>query len=76
MPLHNSVMHIKNKMRFNTIDMTTNTIKAAKFKLLKHKSAGVESTLSVFEVARLMDKVRRGENVSEEERSQVFFSMN
>ena len=56
--------------------MINNTIKTAKFKLSQHKSAGVNSTLSVFEVARLMDTVKRGESMIEEKKENMFFSMN
>ncbi len=56
--------------------MINNTIKTAKFKLSQHKVQGVQSTLSVFEVARLMDTVKIGESMKEGKASNMFFSMN
>ena len=56
--------------------MIKNTVANAKFKLSQHKSQGVDSTLSVFEVARLMDTVKVGETMTETNTSSVFFSMN
>lgn len=64
------------KMQTTTIDMINNRIKQAKYRLSQHKVQGVNSNLSIFEVARLMDTVKRGDNATENKASSVFFSMN
>lgn len=56
--------------------MIKNTVANAKFKLSQHKAQGVDSTLSVFEVARLMDTVKVGESMNEDTSASVFFSLN
>ena len=56
--------------------MINNKLKAAKFKLSQHRVQGAKSALSVFEVARLMDTVKRGVESSEDYQSNLFFSMN
>jgi len=58
------------------IDMINNTIKTAKFKLSQHKVQGVKSALTVFEVARLMDTIKIGESMKDNQSSNVFFSLN
>lgn len=55
--------------------MINNRIKQAKFKLSQHKVQGVQSTLSIFEVANLMDTLRKGED-AHPQGSSLFFSMN
>lgn len=56
--------------------MINNTIQNAKFKLSQHKVQGVNSALTVFEVAKLMDTVKIGESMKEDKHSSVFFSLN
>jgi len=41
-------------------DMIENKIKSAQYKLSQHKAQGAKSTLSIFQVASLMDLVRMG----------------
>lgn len=47
-----------NDMQNMTINMNSNLIENAKIKLTKHKEMGQNSNLSVFQVARLMDRVK------------------
>ena len=41
-------------------DMIENKIKTAQYKLSQHKVQGANSSLSIFQVASLMDLVRKG----------------
>lgn len=43
-------------------DMIENKVKTAQYKLSQHKVQGAKSSLSIFEVASLMDLVKMGEN--------------
>ncbi len=43
-------------------DMIENKIKSAQYKLSQHKAQGAKSTLSIYQVASLMDLVRIGAN--------------
>ena len=63
-------------MQITTIDMINNRIKQAKFKLSQHRTQGVNSRLSVFEVAQLMDTVKRGEQLDKNNSNSIFFSLN
>ncbi|GAB5418825.1 MAG: hypothetical protein Crog4KO_01940 [Crocinitomicaceae bacterium] len=63
-------------MQTTTIDMINNRIKQAKYKLSQHKTQGTNSRLSVFEVAKLMDTVKRGEQVNNNDANNLFFSLN
>lgn len=49
----------------NLVQMTTNTnrVKNAERKLNLHKAKGQHSSLSIFQVAKLMDIIRMGEDV-------------
>lgn len=64
------------EMQITTIDMINNRIKQAKFKLSQHRVQGSSSTLSIFEVARLMDTVKNGERANQDKSSSIFFSLN
>lgn len=64
------------KMQTTTFDMINNRIKQAKYRLSQHKVQGVNSNLSIFEVAKLMDTVKIGDNTNENKTTSVFFSMN
>lgn len=50
-----------------------NTVTLAKKQLAKHAKKGVESTLSIFEVARLMDLVRQEPATKKSESESIFF---
>jgi hypothetical protein len=54
--------------------MINNTIKRAEYKLEKHRSMGTNSSLSVVEVAQLMDIVRKGELMKKSPNESLFFS--
>ena len=56
--------------------MINNAVKSAKYKLAQHKVQGTNTNLSIFQVARLMDTVRRGEDGSSDHTRSVFFSLN
>ena len=56
--------------------MINNRIKQAKYKLSQHRVQGSNSTLSIFEVARLMDTVKNGERMNDNQSSSIFFSLN
>lgn len=56
--------------------MINNRIKTAKFKLNQHRNLGEKSSLTIFQVAQLMDAVRNGEQLNENNQQSVFFSWN
>ena len=56
--------------------MINNSIKTAKFKLSQHKIQGENTELSIFQVAKLMDRVRAGESKEENPSDSIFFSLN
>ena len=56
--------------------MINNRIKTAKFKLNQHRNLGEKSTLSIHQVAKLMDTVKRGEEINESTHQSIFFSWN
>lgn len=59
--------------------MINNIIKRAEFKLSQHRQMGKNSSLSIFEVAQLLDTVKKGEimkNSSTQTQQSMFFSYN
>lgn len=64
------------QMRITTIDMINNRIKQAKYKLSQHRTQGINSSLTIHEVAKLMDTVKRGEEISNSKSQSIFFSLN
>jgi hypothetical protein len=64
------------EMQLTNLDMINNRIKTAKFKLNQHRTLGEKSTLSIYQVARLMDTVKRGDEINEAESQSIFFSWN
>lgn len=63
-------------MQLSDFNMTSNALKNAKYKLSKHNLLGEKSSLSVFQVARLMDTIKRGENINDGGSTSIFFSLN
>ena len=63
-------------MQQTNLDMINNRVKTAKFKLSQHKLQGENSNLSVYQVARLMDTVKKGVDNPEANQSTIFFSLN
>jgi len=63
-------------MQITTIDMINNRIKQAKFQLSQHRTQGEKSRLSIFEVAKLMDTVKKGEDLNHSNGNSIFFSLN
>lgn len=63
-------------MQQTNLDMINNRVKTAKFKLSQHKLQGENSNLSVYQVARLMDTVKKGIDTPEANQSTIFFSLN
>jgi len=55
--------------------LRTKTIHQAQLKLSKHRELGELSNLNVFEVADLLDKIKKA-NTSEVEENSIFFSVN
>lgn len=53
-------------------NMIENKIKSAQYKLSQHKAQGVKSTLSIFQVASLMDLVKMGTRVEDTSSSNQF----
>ncbi len=56
--------------------MINNTIKNAKFKLSQHKIQGASSDLSIFQVAKLMDMVKNGDQQVQNDSRTLLFSLN
>ncbi len=56
--------------------MINNAVKTAKYKLAQHKVQGENSNLSIFQVARLMDTIKRGEATESDDSRSLFFSLN
>ena len=63
-------------MQLSDFNMTGNALKNAKHKLTKHNLLGEKSSLSVIQVARLMDTIKIGENIIEEGNTSIYFSLN
>jgi hypothetical protein len=53
--------------------MINNTISLAKNKLERHKALGNKSSLSIVEVAQLMDLVKFGPSLPQVQNSMLFF---
>ena len=56
--------------------INTNRVKSAKFKLSQHRVQGERSSLSILQVAHLMDVVKNGGESNEVSGQSVFFSWN
>lgn len=56
--------------------INTNRVKSAKFKLSQHRVQGERSSLSILQVAHLMDVVKNGGESNELSGQSVFFSWN
>ena len=56
--------------------INTNRVKSAKFKLSQHRVQGERSSLSILQVARLMDVVKNGGEMNQVPNGSVFFSWN
>lgn len=63
-------------MQITTINMTMNRVKNAKIKLSQHRDLGNRSSLTVYEVAQLMDTIKYGEKAEENAQDSIFFSLN
>jgi hypothetical protein len=62
-------------MNLTLRDMINNTIKTAKFKLNMHRQKGIKSELSVFQVAELLDSIKRAEQQKESNSYSIFHSI-
>ncbi len=56
--------------------MMMNRVKNAKIKLSQHRDLGNRSSLTVYEVARLMDTIKYGEKAERNTQDSIFFSLN
>lgn len=63
-------------MQRTEFNIMANKVKTAQFKLKQHRSLGAKSSLSVYEVARLMDTIKRGAQNDQVEHSSIFFGLN
>lgn len=72
----NPVIQIIYVMQLTNFNMIDNKIKSAKFKLSEHKVQGEKSSLSVYQVARLMDMINNESVGSEENNSNILYSLN
>ena len=63
-------------MQLTNVDMINKTINTAKYKLSQHKLQGEKSSLSVFQVARLMDEIKKAENMESSNSNSIYFSLN
>ncbi len=63
-------------MQLTNFNMISNSVENAKFKLSQHKVQGQESNLSIFQVAKLMDMIKVGENRTSSNNEIIGFSLN
>ncbi len=54
--------------------LRSKVVREAKLKLSVHREQGTKSTMSIFEVANLMDQIKKDNEASEMEQA-IFFSM-
>ena len=54
--------------------LRSKVVREAKLKLSVHREQGTKSTMSIFEVAALMDQIKKDNEASEMEQA-IFFSM-
>lgn len=51
-------------MQAINVNIIMNAVNSAKYKLSQHRVMGEKSNLSIIEVARLMDTIRKGEGMN------------
>lgn len=54
--------------------LRSKVVREAKLKLSVHREQGTKSTMSIFEVAALMDQIKKNNEATEMEQA-IFFSM-
>lgn len=54
--------------------LRSKVVREAKLKLSVHREQGTKSTMSIFEVANLMDQIKKDNEANEMEQT-IFFSM-
>ena len=54
--------------------LRSKVVREAKLKLSVHREQGTKSTMSIFEVANLMDQIKKNNEATEMEQT-IFFSM-
>jgi hypothetical protein len=54
--------------------LRSKVVREAKLKLSVHREQGTKSTMSIFEVANLMDQIKKDNEATEMEQT-IFFSM-
>lgn len=54
--------------------LRSKAVREAKLKLSVHREQGTKSTMSIFEVANLMDQIKKDNQATEMEQA-IFFSM-
>jgi hypothetical protein len=63
-------------MQTTNLDMINSAVQTAKYRLAEHRAQGQNSSLSIFQVARLMDAVRVGEAKGQDNARSGSFSLN
>lgn len=54
--------------------MINNTVKIAEYKLNQHRLEGINSNLSIFEVAKLMDALKLADQIKNMQTNSIFHS--
>ncbi len=49
-------------MQATSFSMINNSVKTAQFRIAQHRSQGIHSQLSIFDVAHLLDQIKRAES--------------
>lgn len=52
-------------MQATKFSMINNNIRTAQFRIAQHRTQGVRSQLSIFDVANLLDQIKRAESFAE-----------
>jgi hypothetical protein len=52
-------------MQATKFRMINNNVKTAQYRIAQHRTQGVQSQLSVFDVANLLDQIKRAESLAE-----------
>lgn len=52
-------------MQATKFRMINNNVKTAQFRIAQHRTQGVHSQLSIFDVANLLDQIKKGERYAE-----------
>lgn len=70
------VINILSNMQLTGVDIMSKTVVTAKYKLSQHKVEGQNSNLTIFQVAKLMDAIKRCEESDSTQERSIYFSLN